>query len=186
MNSGSPKTWLKFYNHDYTRESKKEYKATYKVLMKKETEVPEALDLINFGTIHGGRTLQELDEFCRVSFRTPFSYPIITGQYTVKEKVMLADLFYFRSMDGGELVDVPWHVAKFLYDNAKVVQKKSKIIGAHLIGRIARHLGLMSHAALRVAKIVADRQDDSDEEFEAAEARRVQEKDEGVLNDAPT
>ncbi|GJS23965.1 hypothetical protein Tco_0452597 [Tanacetum coccineum] len=119
---GSPKTWLKFYNHDYTRESKKEYKATYKVLMKKETEVPEALDLINFGTIHGGRSLQELDEFCRVSF----------------------------SMDGGELVDVPWHVAKFLYDNAKVVQKKSKIIGAHLIGRIARHLGLMSHAALRV------------------------------------
>ncbi|GJU24419.1 hypothetical protein Tco_1163040, partial [Tanacetum coccineum] len=79
----SPTTWLKFYNRDYTRESKKEYKATYKVLMKKETEVPEALDLINFGTIHGGRTLQELDEFCRLLSYHHLDHTYFDGtQYT--------------------------------------------------------------------------------------------------------
>nr|GEW30871.1 hypothetical protein [Tanacetum cinerariifolium] len=55
-----------------------------------------------------------------------------------------------ESINGGELVNVPWHVAKFLYDKAKGVQIKSKIVGAHLIRRIARHLGLMSPVTLRV------------------------------------
>ncbi|GKA28950.1 hypothetical protein Tco_0715195 [Tanacetum coccineum] len=44
-----------------------------------------------------------------------------TGRYSVKEKVTLANLFYLHSMDGGELVDVPWHVVKFLCDKAKGV-----------------------------------------------------------------
>ncbi|GJS23964.1 hypothetical protein Tco_0452596 [Tanacetum coccineum] len=43
----------------------------------------------------------------------------ITGRYSIKEKITLADLFYLRSMDGGELVDVPWHVSKLLCDKAK-------------------------------------------------------------------
>ncbi|GKE39542.1 hypothetical protein Tco_1462947, partial [Tanacetum coccineum] len=105
-----------------TRESKKEYKSAYKLLKTKEIEVPEPLNFNEFGTIHGGRTLQDLDEFCRVSF----------------------------SMDGGELVDVPWHVAKFLCDKAKGAKKKSKFVGAHLIGRITMHLGLMSPIALGI------------------------------------
>ncbi|GKB47781.1 hypothetical protein Tco_0898534 [Tanacetum coccineum] len=74
----------------------------------------------------------------------------VTGRYSGKGKVTLADLFYLHSMDGGEFVDIPWHVARFLNDKAKGVQKKSKIVGAHLIGRIPRHFGLMSSAALRV------------------------------------
>ncbi|GJV09732.1 hypothetical protein Tco_1351273, partial [Tanacetum coccineum] len=52
-------------------------------------------------------------------------------------------------MDGGELVDVSWNVAKFLCNKAKGVQKRSKIAKAHLIGRIARSLGLMSNVSLK-------------------------------------
>ncbi|GJT24064.1 hypothetical protein Tco_0894001 [Tanacetum coccineum] len=158
----------------------------YKLLKTKEIKVPEALNFNEFGTIHGGRTLQDLDEFCKVSF----------------------------SMDGGDLVDVPWHVAKFLCNKAKGAKKKSKIVGAHLIGKIARHLGLMSPTALGIvttgqetqllnlvklgelgiirfnsvgqAEIIVDRLDEIDEEAEVAEARRAQEDEEGILDDTPT
>ncbi|GJV49296.1 hypothetical protein Tco_1439508, partial [Tanacetum coccineum] len=41
------------------------------------------------------------------------------GRHSGKEKVTLDDLFLLHSMDGGVSVDVPWHVAKFLYDKAK-------------------------------------------------------------------
>nr|GEU59975.1 ribonuclease H-like domain-containing protein [Tanacetum cinerariifolium] len=99
----SPNTWLKFDRHDYTRESKKAYQVAYKLLMKKEIEVPKALNISDFSNIHGERTLQEVDEFC---------------------------------------------------------MKKSKIIAAYLIGRIAKHL------------------DDSGKEANAAEARRAQEENE--------
>nr|GEX19977.1 hypothetical protein [Tanacetum cinerariifolium] len=73
-----------------------------------------------------------------------------------------------------ELVDVPWHVTKFLCDKAKGVQKNSKSVGAHLIRRIARSLGLMSTVTLRLAEIVDDKLDDSDEEADVAKARRAQ------------
>ncbi|GJS21237.1 hypothetical protein Tco_0449869 [Tanacetum coccineum] len=123
----------------WCRKSKKEYRAAYKVLMKKEIKVLKAVNFSTFGTIHDGRTLQELDSSVGI--------------------------------DGGELVDVPWHVAKFLCDKAKGVQKKSKIVGAHLIGRIARHLGLGQD------EMVDNKMGDSNEEAEVAEARRAQEED---------
>ncbi|GKA81218.1 hypothetical protein Tco_0787910 [Tanacetum coccineum] len=131
----------------------------------------------------------------------------VTGRYSSKEKVTLADLFYLHNMDGGELVDLPWHVARFLSDKAKGIQKKSKIKRAHLIRRIARHFRLMSTAALRLvtrgqettlydvvkfselgivrfnglaqAEIVDEMLDGSDEEVDAVEARRAQEENEG-------
>nr|GEU61877.1 retrovirus-related Pol polyprotein from transposon TNT 1-94 [Tanacetum cinerariifolium] len=67
----------------------------------------------------------------------------------LRKKVTISDLFYMHSMDDGLLVDFPWHVARFLNDKAKGVQRKSKIVGANLIGRIAGHFGLMSTVALR-------------------------------------
>ncbi|GKC50018.1 hypothetical protein Tco_1072763, partial [Tanacetum coccineum] len=75
-------------------------------------------------------------------------------------------------MDGGEMVDIPWHVARFLSDEAKGVQKKNKIMRAHLIGRIARHFKLVSTSALRFnglrqVEIVDEILDDSDAEAEA-------------------
>ncbi|GJV58618.1 hypothetical protein Tco_1464718 [Tanacetum coccineum] len=51
-------------------------------------------------------------------------------------------------MDGGVSVDVPWHVAKFLSDKAKGSKRKSPIVRAHFIGKIASYYGLMSLGAL--------------------------------------
>nr|GEW59787.1 hypothetical protein [Tanacetum cinerariifolium] len=52
-------------------------------------------------------------------------------------------------MDGRIRVDVPWHVDKFFTDKAKGYKKKSPIMGAHLIGRIARSYGLITQGSLR-------------------------------------
>lgn len=54
------------------------------------------------------------------------------------------DLFILEGLDGGRLIDLPWHLAKFLSSGAKGTQMTSKIQGAHFIGRIARSLGLMT------------------------------------------
>nr|GEY16154.1 reverse transcriptase domain-containing protein [Tanacetum cinerariifolium] len=55
----------KFDNRGYSRESNKAYQATCKELINKEIDGPEVLNFVNFGNIHGGRALQELDEFYR-------------------------------------------------------------------------------------------------------------------------
>ncbi|GKD77214.1 hypothetical protein Tco_1339835, partial [Tanacetum coccineum] len=70
-------------------------------------------------------------------------------RHSRKEKVTLDDLFLLHSMDGGVSVDVPWHVAKFFTDKAEGYKKKSSIVVAQLIGRIARSFGLMAPGALR-------------------------------------
>ncbi|GKF60767.1 hypothetical protein Tco_0177553, partial [Tanacetum coccineum] len=70
------------------------------------------------------------------------------GRHSGKEKVTLDDLFLLHSMDGGVSVDVPWHVAKFLSDKAKGSKRKSPIVGAHLIGKIASYYGLKTLVAL--------------------------------------
>ncbi|GJX68631.1 hypothetical protein Tco_0304358 [Tanacetum coccineum] len=72
----------------------------------------------------------------------------VAGRHSGKEKVTLDDLFLLHSMDGGVSVDVPWHVAKFLCDKAKGSKRKSPIVGAHLIRRIASYYGLMTLGAL--------------------------------------
>ncbi|GJX29446.1 hypothetical protein Tco_0237525, partial [Tanacetum coccineum] len=70
-------------------------------------------------------------------------------RHSSKEKVTLDDLFLLHSMDRGVRVDVPWHVAKFFTNKAKGYKKKSLIVGAYLIGRIARSYGLMTLGSLR-------------------------------------
>ncbi|GJR36439.1 hypothetical protein Tco_1212123 [Tanacetum coccineum] len=172
--------------------------------------------------IRNGRALQELDEFCRepmireyvleflsiVSFRNHVMDLDVNDMIVFQlGKVTLVDLFYLHSMDGRELVDIPWHVARFLSEEAKGVQKKNKIMGTYLIGRIARHFGLMSTSALRLVtrgqkitllgvvklgdlgivrfnglrqvEIVDEILDDSDAEAEAVEAKRAQNENEG-------
>ncbi|GJW51928.1 hypothetical protein Tco_0093279 [Tanacetum coccineum] len=111
-------------------------------------------------------------------------------------------------MDGGEMVDVPWTVAKFLSDKAKGYKKKSMIVGAHLIGRIAWSYGLIAPAYMRIVtlgqetslpnvaklvelgicrynrlglgELVDDQLDNSEDEVVAAEARGAQVKEGGV------
>ncbi|GJV31950.1 hypothetical protein Tco_1392350 [Tanacetum coccineum] len=68
----------------------------------------------------------------------------IAGRHSGKEKVTQDDLFLLHNMDGGVSVDVPWHVAKFLFDKEKGSKRKSPIVGAHLIGNIAHYYGLMT------------------------------------------
>ncbi|GJU23882.1 hypothetical protein Tco_1157224 [Tanacetum coccineum] len=48
----------------------------------------------------------------------------------------------------GVSIDVPWHVAKFLFDKAKGSKRKSPIVGENLIRRIAHYYGLMTVEAL--------------------------------------
>nr|GEY14269.1 hypothetical protein [Tanacetum cinerariifolium] len=73
----------------------------------------------------------------------------IAGRHSGNEKVTLDDLFLLHSLDREGRVDVPWHVAKFFTDKAKGYKKKSPIVGAHLIRKIARSYGLMTQRSLR-------------------------------------
>ena len=65
----------------------------------------------------------------------------------------MEDLFLLEVMDGGNFIDVPFYVAKFFSNGAKGAQAKSKIQGAHLIGRLARNLGLMTPEKLALVTI---------------------------------
>nr|GEY47385.1 hypothetical protein [Tanacetum cinerariifolium] len=55
----------------------------------------------------------------------------------------------FHSIDGGVRVDVLLYVDKFFTDKSKGYKKKSLIMGAHLIRRIAKSFGLMTQGYLR-------------------------------------
>ncbi|GKB17672.1 hypothetical protein Tco_0851595 [Tanacetum coccineum] len=104
----------------------------------------------------------------------------VSGRFFGREKVTITDFFYSHIMDGGMLVDVPWQVARFLAEKAKGAQKKSRILGAHLICRITGYFNLTSGAAL--SAMVDEMLDDGDEEDEAAEVRRAKDENEGGVN----
>ncbi|GJR76344.1 hypothetical protein Tco_0088709 [Tanacetum coccineum] len=164
------------------------------------------LDFEEFGAFHDGISLQNLDQFCHVSyeqddrrfvsqawnrlfrikeqvirkyvmeFLSSFTFKDhieeldeadtmvfqlgggkeeydhetvhLGSWHSGKENVTLDDLFLLHSMNGGVSVDVPWHVAKFLCDKAKGSKRKSPIVGAHLIGKIASYYGLMTLISL--------------------------------------
>ncbi|GJU11237.1 hypothetical protein Tco_1133633 [Tanacetum coccineum] len=133
--------WLKFNNRDFSLDSRKDFKKRLVKIQRKEIERLKALDIKEFAALHEGIALQNLNQFCHISFRQ--------GRHSRKEKVTLDDLFLLHSMDGGVSVDVPWHVAKFFTDKAEGYKKKSSIVVAQLIGRIARSFGLMAPGALR-------------------------------------
>ncbi|GKC72950.1 hypothetical protein Tco_1118833 [Tanacetum coccineum] len=78
----------------------------------------------------------------------------VAGGHNVKENVTLEDLFFLHSMDGGALVDVPWNIAKLLFDKEKGAKKKSMIL-------------------------VDDMLDKSEDEATAAKARRAQDEADG-------
>ena len=72
----------------------------------------------------------------------------VRARHSAREKVTIEDLFLMQSMDGGDFVDIPWYLAKFMTGKAKGAQQGSFIQGAHFIGTLARSFGLMSAAAL--------------------------------------
>nr|GEV44451.1 hypothetical protein [Tanacetum cinerariifolium] len=129
----------------------------------------------------------------------------VACRHNANEKVTLKDLFFLHSMDSGEMVDVPWNMAKLYSDKAKGYKKKIMIDGAHLIERIARSYGLMSSAYIRIVtlgqetsllnteklvelgickfntlgmgELVDDRLDNSKDEAVAAEAKGTREEE---------
>ncbi|GJY63938.1 hypothetical protein Tco_0465398 [Tanacetum coccineum] len=159
------KPWIQFEIHDYTRECKKEYRAAYKVLMKKEIEVPEALNFSDFGTIYGERTLQELDEFCRVSFRYAdrgFYSQAWNKLFRIQESIIHEYVLEFLSTT--KFKD---HVVELDVNDTVTIQlggilrrmtmrQFSLALGLYSTEEmnnnlmIARHLGLMSPVALRI------------------------------------
>ncbi|GKF07713.1 hypothetical protein Tco_0041937, partial [Tanacetum coccineum] len=192
----------------FTLETRKEFKKRLTEIRIKEIERPEGIDFEEFGALHDGISLQNLDQFCHVSyelddrrfvsqawnrlfrikehvvreyvmeFLSSFTFrdhieeldeadtmvsfslvgkrreqahqlqPHLICKHNGKEKVTLNDLFLLHSMDGGVSVDVPWHVAKFFSDKAKGSKRKSPIMGAHLIKKIASYYGLMTLGSL--------------------------------------
>ncbi|GJS26452.1 hypothetical protein Tco_0487072 [Tanacetum coccineum] len=188
----TPQQWLKFNNGDYSCESKKAYKDAYNVLKKKESDGPEGLNFVDFANINNGDALRDLEEFCRVSFSDHLSDLDINDtlsfqlgpttmillstsktsppRFTTKEKVTLADWFYLHNMDRGMLLVVPWQVAKFLSDKAKVQLEE---------------FGIVKFNGLGQAEMVGQILDDSDKEEEAARARRAQDENEEGLRRRP-
>ncbi|GJT91747.1 hypothetical protein Tco_1080592 [Tanacetum coccineum] len=166
----------KFNNLNFSLDSRKEFRKRFSEIRIKEIECLEGLDFEEFGALHEGTALQNLDQFCHVSFEqddrrftsqdwnrlfrikeqlgeerrsmTMRQFIEALGLHIGKEKVTLEDLFLLHSMDGGVNVDVPWHVAKFLCDKAKGSKRKSPIVGAYLIGKIASYYGLMTLGSL--------------------------------------
>ncbi|GJX10330.1 hypothetical protein Tco_0200189 [Tanacetum coccineum] len=199
--------WLKFNTHDFLQEIHKEFRNNLKDLLKKEIKGLEALDYADFSIadtlvfqLGGVRRSMTMRKFI-----------LALGLYTeedAREKVTLEDLFLLHNIDEGDRVDVPWTISKFLTDKAKGAKKKSMIVGAYLIGRIAKSYGLMAPAYMRVVtlgqetwllnvaklvdldicrynrlgmgELVDDKLDNSEDEAAAAKAREAQEQ-EGVM-----
>lgn len=90
----------------------------------------------------------------RISLRHCFHRLIafsIAGRHSGRQKVNVGYIYMLQGMDGGDPIDVPWNLAKFISGGAKGFQKrKSCIQGAHLIGKLARGLGLMTPATLSI------------------------------------
>nr|GEV02224.1 hypothetical protein [Tanacetum cinerariifolium] len=69
--AGTPRDWLKFNNHDFSIDSRKEFRNNHKGLLSKEIEGHEALDYAEFSTLKEG-ALQALEQFCHASANKAF------------------------------------------------------------------------------------------------------------------
>ncbi|GJV58004.1 hypothetical protein Tco_1459009 [Tanacetum coccineum] len=97
-----------------------------------------------------------------------------TGRHSAKEKVTLDYLFLLHSMDGGEMVDVPWTMAKFLSDKQKGIRRRETLLlnVAKLVD-----LGICRYNGLGLGELVDDQLDNSEDEDAVAEARGAQVKE---------
>ncbi|GJY17509.1 hypothetical protein Tco_0389000 [Tanacetum coccineum] len=126
-----------------------EFRTNYKTLLRKEIEGPEALDFADF------------------------------GRHSAKEKVTLEDLFFFYSMDGGALVDVPWNIAK-LMTNA-YLRRVTLGQGNTLLNIVKLvELGIYRYNGLGLGELFDDMLDNSKDEVAVAEARRAHDEADGV------
>ncbi|GJX77607.1 hypothetical protein Tco_0691512 [Tanacetum coccineum] len=222
--SGSPQTWLNFNIREYSCKTKKTYREAYNALKKQEIDRPEALNFANFRNVNNGRALRDIDEFCRVSFRhldRSFTSQAWNMLFRIEEPVreyVFEFLYTVSFKDHVVELDVNDTLifqigARLVAKKAKGAQKKSRIVGAHLIGMSARYFGWMSGAALgrvtkgqdmelydivkledlriirfnraRLAEMVDEMLEDSGEESDDIEARRADDEDEGMPRRCP-
>lgn len=80
----------------------------------------------------------------------------VHARHSAREKMTMEDIFLMHSMDGGDNIDIPWYLARFMTGRAKGAQEGNLIQGAHYISRLARSFGLMTPAALARVTIRAD------------------------------
>ncbi|GJZ34924.1 hypothetical protein Tco_0580741 [Tanacetum coccineum] len=166
--------WLKFNNRNFSLDSRKEFRKRLTETRIKEIECLEGLDIEEFddrrfvsqawnrlfrikeqvvreyvmellSSFTYRDHIEELDEADTMVFQLGGEK---RSRHSKNEKVTMDDLFLLHSIDGGVSVDVLWHVAKFLCDKAKGSKRKSPIVGAHLIGKIASYYGLMTLGSL--------------------------------------
>jgi hypothetical protein len=80
----------------------------------------------------------------------------VRARHSAREKMTMEDIFLMHSMDGGDHVNIPWYLAKFVTKKVNGAQGGSLIQGAHYISRIARSFDLMTPGALASVTIGAD------------------------------
>ncbi|GJT33625.1 hypothetical protein Tco_0924044 [Tanacetum coccineum] len=98
--AGNPSDWLKFNSRKFTPDSRKEFRKRYSELLRKEIEGPEALDYAEFSTLHEGLALQNLDQFCHVSFRLEdktFTSQAWSRLFRIQEQVVWEYVMEFLS-----------------------------------------------------------------------------------------
>ncbi|GJY56982.1 zinc knuckle CX2CX4HX4C containing protein [Tanacetum coccineum] len=149
--------WLKFNNRNFSHDSRKEFRKRFSEIRIKEIECPEGLDFEEFGALHEGIALQNLNQFCHVVREYVMEF---LSSFTFKdhiEELNAADTMVFQLgeergsmtmrqfiqalglMMEGFNVDVPLACGQvFVYcEKAKGSMWKSDLWGHNLIGRIA-------------------------------------------------
>ncbi|GJZ08503.1 putative ribonuclease H-like domain-containing protein [Tanacetum coccineum] len=118
----------------------KEFKKRLVEIQRKEIERPEALDIKEFAALHKVIALQNLNQFYHASFRQGIvSWIGQCGYYG----------FSARRGEAKHDDEAVYHGLEVGIVGKKRYKKKSPIVEAHLIGRIARLFGLMTPGALR-------------------------------------
>nr|GFA91603.1 hypothetical protein [Tanacetum cinerariifolium] len=91
---------LKFSTRTFTKDSRNEFRKRYNELLKKEIEVPKALDYAEFNTLHDRLALQNLYQFCHVSYRHEdriFSSQAWNRLFRIQEQVVREYVMVFLS-----------------------------------------------------------------------------------------
>ncbi|GJZ37289.1 hypothetical protein Tco_0583480 [Tanacetum coccineum] len=92
--------WLKFNNRDFTLDTRKEFKKRLTEIQIKEIERPKGLDFEEFGALHDGIALQNLNQFCHVSYEQDdrrFTSQAWNKLFKIKEQVVREYVMEFLS-----------------------------------------------------------------------------------------
>nr|GEX43815.1 hypothetical protein [Tanacetum cinerariifolium] len=137
-------TKRKVKNH-VSLDSRNEFKKILVEIQRKEIKRPEALDIKEFAALHVGIALQNLNQFCHISFRqgdSSFTSQAWNKLFRIQEQVFREYVMEFLS-------SFTFRDSIMDLDNAEGYKKKSSIVVAQLIGRISTSFGLMALGALK-------------------------------------